>query len=383
MISDLPGDAFQRLANADQYERFIARTLNDQAPAWDEHWDPEAFVSTCRVHGVSALIASAQEDATCIVPETVSGPLAELLASHKVFDVLHRERLGVLWRELNRQGVRAILLKGGALSLTIYSRPWLRSRGDTDLVIDERDRSKVDVTLRQLGYAPFFESQMQTASYQRAYTLTDDYGFEHTFDIHWRLSNRQIFAAALPWSDLVNNTTSTADGDLEILTLNQIYQMLHLCAHRTTHLTSPQFSRHLTPSGDRLLWLYDLYLVSRDFNEDQWNELADISQHKQISSIVHGAITTASEWFPINLPQTTAQRMQAAGRHELARHLLTRSRLRTLLVDILALPHWRTRLGMLFDAAFPPPDQMLSIYGKRHRAWLPLLYMHRLVGLRP
>ncbi len=250
-------------------------------------------------------------------------------------------------------------------------------------VIHRNDLAVVNETLRRLGYEPFFESQMQTASYQRAYTLTDLYGFEHTFDVHWRLSNRQIFATALPWTDLIENTITEPDGDLELLTLNATYQLLHLCAHRTAHLTSPQFSQHLTPSGDRLLWLYDIYLVSRHMNEDQWSRLAEISQDKQICSIVHAAIESASNWFPVSIPETARQKMLDAGQLELARHLLTGSRVRTLMVDILSLQRWQDRVDMLSDAAFPPSDQLLSIYGKTRKAWLPWLYIHRLLGRRP
>ncbi len=131
----LPGDTFRRLSNADQYERYIAQTLSGFESTWDENWDPEEFVSTCRVHGVSALVAAAHENGTIPMPQAVSRTLNELLGSHRVFDVLHRERINGLWHELALQDVHPILLKGSALALTEYPEPALRSRGDTDFVI--------------------------------------------------------------------------------------------------------------------------------------------------------------------------------------------------------------------------------------------------------
>ena len=41
---------------------------------------------------------------------------------------------------------------------------------------------------------------------------------------------------------------------------------------------------------------------------------------------------------------------------------------------------WSDRWTLLREHLFPPADYMMSKYGARHRAWLPVLYLKRIAG---
>src|SRR5205085_2518503 len=74
-----------------------------------------------------------------------------------VLEACRAHELRTVLAELTAAGVRPILLKGAALARTHYSRPELRPRSDTDLMIPASARDVVARTLLGLGYSRMSE----------------------------------------------------------------------------------------------------------------------------------------------------------------------------------------------------------------------------------
>src|SRR5262249_33249146 len=60
------------------------------------------------------------------------------------------ERMGV---RLIEEGLDALLVKGAALALTVYERPWDRTMQDIDLLVRQDMRERVIEALEQIGFA--------------------------------------------------------------------------------------------------------------------------------------------------------------------------------------------------------------------------------------
>ena len=108
------------------------------------------------------------DEARLVIDEAVRHGVAGLLA-HTAGPDLHphlndlRRRL-ILEEELRaaemrrvidalgEAGVRAVILKGGALAYTHYPEPWCRTRADLDLLVSRDHRRAAGRALQAIGY---------------------------------------------------------------------------------------------------------------------------------------------------------------------------------------------------------------------------------------
>ena len=65
--------------------------------------------------------------------------------------VLRRQALRKISSALAEGGTRSLLVKGSALALTVYERPWERQMADVDLVVERSHRARVMSALAQAG----------------------------------------------------------------------------------------------------------------------------------------------------------------------------------------------------------------------------------------
>ena len=152
-----------------------------------------------------------------------------------------------------------MLLKGAALAHTHYVTPELRRRGDTDMLIRPRERIVAREVLRDLGYQPLNLTSGSFVSYQFSVSKVDALGLQHAVDVHWRLSNRQVFGTTLSYDELAAAAVSV--GDLAARAPAPVHALLLACMHRATHFGAPFFSSGTETFGDRLIWLYDIHLL--------------------------------------------------------------------------------------------------------------------------
>ncbi len=366
-----------------QHEAFIIDALNRRSPRWRASWDTNDFLIATKVHGVAALIADRAERGEVALPPEAAPMFHEVLDGHRVFELLHVSELHRLFSALEERETQFIILKGTALAYSVYDAPHLRTRSDTDLLISEADLTTVDGVLRDLGYDTQYGAQMTVASSQRSYSLTDATGLGHTIDLHWRISNRVLFAQAFGWDDLIGNTMHLPRLSDAALSLTPVYQLLHACMHRVCHLATRQYANKLTASGDRIIWLQDIAMIVRQFDVPMWQTLEQVCRDRGISAVVLDTLHAVCQTFPITIPETVRDALSVAGKREISRWLITRSRWPGLVVDLLVARHWRSKLILLREAAVPPSEQILALYGRRSRVWLPYLYLLRLLGRMP
>ncbi|MBT4160310.1 MAG: hypothetical protein HOC70_10045 [Gammaproteobacteria bacterium] len=364
------------------FEHYIAETLSGGSPAWSDDWPADEFVRTCQVHGAGALIADLVQRHSIDLPKQVCDPLFDTLEAHKVYELLHADQLVQLLARLESDNIEHLLLKGTALAYSVYSHPWLRSRGDTDLIIDDEDRRAVQAVMAEFNFEQKVSSSVELLQYQQAYTKSDRFGYTFMMDVHWRVSNLQVFALAFPWEELNQNSVDLPCLHGSARTLDNVYQLLHLCLHRVGHLNTLDYGDELTARGDRLLWLYDIFLVCQRLSEADWKRFGEISRQKQLCAVMLDTLEAADEFFSVNIPEADRKVLAGHGSTEVSHRLLTGSRFQGLLTDFLALPGWGQRAQLLREHLLPPGSYILMKYGKQSGWWLPLLYIRRLIGFR-
>jgi hypothetical protein len=274
------------------------------------------------------------------------------------------------------------LLKGRPLAYTIYPQAYLRPRGDTDVLVPERQRGLAHEVLLDAGYAAETTDARELAAYQRSYTHEDRAGLQHSIDLHWRLSNRQIFSRMFSFDELRASAEPVGALGAGAMTLSPVHAMLLACLHRVTHINAPYFVagvRYL--EANRLIWLYDIHLLASGFSDADWARLVELATAKQLRAVCADGLRATAANLGTPIPRQVMESLAAAGLSEPAAAYLRRGFWRlSLLAELPALTTWSERARLVGEWAFPPTEHMFAKYGLRRRWLLPYLYVHRAVA---
>ena len=147
--------------------------------------------------------------------------------------------------------LQGLLLKGAALVQLGLLEGRLRPRCDTDLWIHPDQIRPVTAMLAGAGYRiinlePATRSRKQFQVSREAFD-----GAPLWFDVHYRLSNRALFANALDFDHCLQATPGGRQDGLRPPEISAL--LLHLCLHLFGHGRGRE--------QDRLLWLFDIHSV--------------------------------------------------------------------------------------------------------------------------
>lgn len=286
------------------------------------------------------------------------------------------------WAELARllpvfqtAGIPVLLLKGAALAYSLYPRPWLRPRQDTDLLVLPRDVPGASALLERAGYSPAHAVNGQLVSHQRNYTRSARQGIRHDIDLHWKALNPVPLADLLPAAALLDASVAVSiGGGVEARVARRDHALLLACLHLAAHHPG---------SRDDLLWLHDVHLLAGVLTADQGRALLETATETGTGPVCAQGLRLAADRFgtffspgllsDLEAPTASSRRMPGV-------YLQARVRRADLLrADMAAIPRWRGRARLLREHLFPPASYMLAGSGKRSRLWLPALYLRRIL----
>jgi putative nucleotidyltransferase-like protein len=296
-----------------------------------------------------------------------------MLADAAVLEEVQRRELETLVAAIAAAGVRALLLKGAAWAYTAYPEPILRSRDDTDLLIDVADRDRAARALVALGYRPAAENTADLATAQRHFLHVDARRVNHPVDLHWRVANPLAFAGALPFMR-VWPRSEAVPAVVGARALCAVDSLLLACVHRLAH------------HGDdsNLVWVYDIHLLAHRLTADCWRDLAVEAASSGLCRVTANGLSRSADLFGTAVPSGFLARLAAADEPRQAAFLRPRvTPLDALASDWRALDTWAGRLRLLRAHVLPARAYMAAKYGTDHAMLLPLLYAHRALGGLP
>jgi len=329
----------------------------------------------CRRHGVLPLVAFHGVNARQL-DTTLQDLFAEVLNAETVREKLQLAEAKRIMQLFSDHDIPCIVLKGMVMAYHYYPEPYLRPRGDTDLMIRRIDRVKVNELMLDEQYVIYGESEVRYQSYQRCYQTLDQFGLGHTFDVHWELNNRQLIAHQFSFDELIKMSCDF-DKAIGAQCLSPVYQLLHLLLHRAVHLNGVLINGKRM-DGDRLIWLYDIALLARVLTKSNWRELKRLSQEKGITSIVAHGLDATSFYFSIDVMHPW-QLEKDKQEQDAGQSLLIIRRFQPILADLEYLSGL-AKLKFLQEVILPNPQNILTRYGKSSRLWLPILYPYRLIA---
>ncbi len=264
---------------------------------------------------------------------------------------------------LQREGLRVVLLKGGALTTTAYGgQLGLRPLSDLDLLVDETDLPRVRDMLFERGFrSPGSSGTLFTKG-------------PVMFDLHTDLLNasrirRRALAFQFDAEAVWAKAVALDPGDNSLLTLSPAHQFLHLAVHAQKH------------SFSRLIWLIDLALVSRRLD---WEELLLQAEKTRTQRPVAYAVSAMERLLAVKIPPGVWVSLPRLNRMEckfvdavVARRAAEATG--ELLVAF-SIPSFLGKLGYLYEFTFPRHNVMREVFPGGATRWFYLRRLHQVIA---
>lgn len=361
----------------------MCAVLRGEHSGWPDAEDDaarvDAFLRRSEFHGVQALLYE-RLHAAPDWPQGLLQALHQQAIVHTIWDLHHQRVVAETLAELARVGIEPVLFKGTALAYSLYSRSALRRRGDTDLIVPLHDRAQVLNALTALGFARVLELG-ELMSYQACLTREVTGGGEHTLDLHWKINNSELLSRLFEYDELRRDAVPLPALSPDALAAGPVHALLIACMHRAGHKQAPYYVSGVAYySGDRLIWLYDIHLLTLALTPHQWNEFLMLAMQKGLRAVCLEGIGQTQARFATPVPPDVLDALAKPGPVEPAAEYLNASHLRRRWLNLCAHRDLRSKLRYMRELVFPPADYMRARFPHAKPKWLPWLYVLRGIG---
>jgi len=293
---------------------------------------------------------------------TLQVAASEMAQSHELEQVL---------TEFAQAGIFPLLMKGAPLAYSLYPQPYLRERCDTDILFRSRNQANEAMKLLEnRGYQQPNAVSGDFISNEFACYRTTGMGVLHSLDMHWQLNNDHFFANAFSFEELAKKVIPIPSLGENARSLGPVHALLLACMHRVAHLKNGE--------GNRLFWLYDIHLFAGQFNENQWALFEELTCEKKLEHVCLDSIITTQNAFETKIPGNVLQTLQARSKKGGYAPQNANQIWQVQLMNFQSLPGWRSKIQLLREHLFPPPNYILEKYQIKHRVLLPVYYALRI-----
>ncbi len=275
---------------ADDLREHISALLRGQTAGADVNPQKiEDIVEATWEHGVSTLLYARLNEITqpggyveslrnALKPDAFKQAVCETVVANEVKTVASK---------LSENNIAFLLLKGTSLAYSLYAQPFLRPRLDIDILITQEDRVRTKALLNKLGFSPQPGIDGTLATHQFMLSRDAGSGLDVTLDIHWKLTNPQVFAHLFEFDELYRERQN-----IKVLGPNAYAPCpLHLLTHALIHRVAHHHER------DRLIWLYDIYLLGEVLDHAARQQFVTLCKTKKINTVCLDGIQAAHKAF--------------------------------------------------------------------------------------
>jgi hypothetical protein len=259
-----------------------------------------------------------------------------------------------------------MLLKGAALTKSIYTRPDLRPMSDLDLFVHPGDAQKTLTLLTQNGCKRGFDLIRDDffPNYYYEVELLTDAPVPARIDLHVRPFRPLRLSQTIDDNALWKNAQTVNFGFAQALIPSIETMFIHLAAHSAYH------------GHSRLIWLYDIKRFVDHYNASMdWDVVVESARTWKLSLPVLDAIKACTKIFGRVCPYDVIQRLEKHPISWKDRWTLwqtprdSSSPAAHLLCNFLCTPGFRHRLGYLAAHMIPDASHLREIYPYRHVGW--------------
>jgi len=207
-------------------------------------------------------------------------------------NILMSAELIRIMKLFKENGIDALAFKGPALAQMAYEDITLRQFGDLDILIKEKDHSKVMDLLIREHYTHEIDLMEIEESFFKCVSVVGLYK-ESTgvlIEIHWELLSRNY---AIDWKkeSIWGKAESILINNKKIPVLPVEQQLLYLCAHGSKHLF------------ERLEWVCDIDRSVRANPNIDWQHLLNEAEKLGIKRMLLLGLALPQQLFGLELPE--------------------------------------------------------------------------------
>jgi hypothetical protein len=358
--------------------QWYASILRDDAPLFsdlDSSVSEEELWQAGLENGVLVLANQKLSNSTTLasLSKTFTEKLHKDALNAAATEMGQKHELTKILSMFSAQQIRYLLIKGTPLAYSHYPEPYLRSRCDTDILFaTKEDAEKAWLILKELGYERPNAVSGEYVSHEFSCYRKEKIGISHAMDIHWKISNSQVYARAFAFEELYSQSRTVDELDEDAHALSDTYALLLACLHRIAH----------KPEGmhNRLIWLYDIHLLATGFTPEQWEELYTLTSQKGFCGICLDGLKTTMATLGTDINDDLIKQFEESAKNEKYDSGINDSRIGSTITNLQALPDWKSKLILVKELFFPDPNYMMVKFDTRNKALLPYLYLKRAVG---
>jgi hypothetical protein len=249
-------------------------------------------------HGVTGHLAASLRLEEDLVPPEIKQALADRQRAQNVFTLrLTAELFRVLDRFASER-IGALVVKGPVLAMQAYGDPAIRSYGDLDLLVRQRDIRRATELMCAAGFTPSIPLSAIEAGKipgQYLFSMPDS---QLIVELHNDRTLR-YFPRRLPLEDFFSRQIRVRLDSHEVPALSAEDELVLICIHGAKHF------------WERLMWIADVAaLVFRQTAID-WEGLADSAREVGAERMLHTGLRLASDLLKTQLPDEVHRMVQA------------------------------------------------------------------------
>ena len=250
-------------------------------------------------HGVLGHVAAhlGKLDGDSVPPETHRALLEGQRAQSFVTLRMTAELLRVL-DQFASAGIGALVVKGPVLAVRAYGDPAMRSYGDLDLLVRQRDIRRATELMVTAGYhatVPLAAIEAGKIPGQYLFSRADS---KLPVELHNDLTLR-YFPRRLPLERFFERQTQVQVDSREVPALSVEDELVLVCVHGAKHL------------WEHLMWIADVAaLVSRQANLD-WERAAFSAKEVGAGRMLHVGLGLSAALLKLRLPEHVAAKVSS------------------------------------------------------------------------
>src|SRR5882762_554791 len=250
-------------------------------------------------HGVAghltACLRNLDED---VVPPEIRQTLVDRQRAQIFFTLRLTAELFRILDRFTSEGIGALVVKGPVLAVQAYGDSVVRSYGDLDLLVRQRDIRRATELLSAAGFSPAVPLSAIDAGKLPCQYLFSKLDSKLIVELRNDLTLR-YFPRRLPIEEFFARQVRVRLDAREAPALSVEDELVLICIHGAKHF------------WERLMWIADVAaLVSRQTGID-WQRVADSAQAVEAERMLHAGLRLASDLLKARLPDKVLAMVKA------------------------------------------------------------------------
>lgn len=341
----------------------------------NDEFNWEELIEECRRHQILSLVYSgiSKEYLKNIDNNTLENWKKETFLSG-VYQINHIKQISNVLNIFNDNNIPVIVLKGLVVR-DLYPKSELRTMGDADILVHEKDLDKVSSILTGIGYVEYNRNAFHIEFCKGNFYI----------EVHWTLANENIFDRVVEFkNELWERAVEVNIGDSNALSMCDEDLLLYLCIH---------MAKHFIDGGFGIRQVCDVMLVVEQRGKFiNWNSFIIKAKRIKIDKFIMSIFAICNKLFSMSIP------------NELQKYKVREDKYMNLIVEAifangvhghsdkidlmakqLAYENNNNKASIRVSFRriyFPSSDKLGDKYGyaKKYKLLLPVAWIHRLIN---